>query len=48
MQQDPLHTRDMVLIAVLVAIAIFAFVGAVSAISNAKPKFIAPPVVALS
>ena len=46
MQHDRLDTKEMVLIAILVAVAIFTFAGAVSAIAKAKPKFIAPPVVA--
>ena len=46
MQPDPLDTRDLVTIAVLVAVAVFVFSTAVSAISEAKPKFVAPPAVA--
>lgn len=46
MRPDPLHTRDMVIIAVLTAASIFAFAGAVSYLGNTKHDFLAPPVVA--
>lgn len=46
MQPDPLHTREMVIIAILIAAGIFAFGGAVSYIGKSRPSFDAPPVVA--
>lgn len=46
MQPDPLDTRDLLIITALVAVAILVFSTAVSAISEAKPKFLVPPVVA--
>lgn len=46
MQPDPLHTREMVIIAILIAAGIFAFGGAVSYLGKTRPSFDPPPVVA--
>jgi hypothetical protein len=46
MQPDPLHTREMVIIAILIGASIFAFGGAASYIGKSRANFDAPPVVA--
>ncbi|UGY08587.1 hypothetical protein [Phyllobacterium pellucidum] len=44
MHPDPLHTKDLIIIAALIVLAIFAFGALASAVGKAKPIFDAPPV----
>lgn len=46
MPDDPLHTRDMVIIAALIAVSIFVFSAVASAVGKTKHNFVAPPAVA--
>lgn len=46
MTPDPLHTKDMIIIAALIVVSIFASGAVASAVGRAKPTFDAPPAVA--
>ncbi|WP_170117071.1 hypothetical protein [Phyllobacterium sophorae] len=46
MPDDPLHTRDMVIIAAMIVVGVFVFSAVASAVGKTKHNFAAPPAVA--